>query len=498
MARYGRGQPHAPIYLRAPFIAVLAASTVSPIHVVSAAVARARIPSIRPQSIVYVRPNRASFVPDKLARQLTIITVAPERENTRPRGTALYVRPNRASLVPDRLPPQVRVIGLGDVRPPSVGRRTALVFLRNAAVPVVATPPPTRQPIVVTSRPRISRVEAVFLRTAAATVVTPDRLPAQPKVVQAEPRPQRKGALVYLRTAAAQIYTPPVKRLHVVSQARRGNQPRRTMGLGTPFVFMRNPTAEEVVDTGAPPSPLHVLTRVPQRSARRPDGAFVYVRPNRTSLVPDRITQQVRTILQPRERQLPPTRVLLVRNALVPPPPQPDRPTFHVVLVRRPPPPARVLVQRTALTPPPPIERLAPQLHVILVRRPPPPAHIVLERGTSVVPPKLAPQITVVGWSTERPPRIRRAAVVYVRPSRTSLVPAKLAPQFHVVLFSPGRYLLMHRGLVRIMRTPIPPSGIPGYWVLPQSGGLPGVSEISRWPGMGMEGGFPSYSDTES
>jgi len=50
-----------------------------------------------------------------------------------------------------------------------------------------------------------------------------------------------------------------------------------------------------------------------------------------------------------------------------------------------------------------------------------------------VVAAKPAPQIHVISLATERLPVIRRAAIVYLRPSRTSLVPTRLPVQVHVV-----------------------------------------------------------------
>ena len=210
MARFGRGQPHAPIFLRAPLVAVVAAAAAfTPIHVV---LAEARRPA--PTHISYVRPSRASFVPDRLASQ-------------------------------------IHVIG---VRAPSP-RRVDVLQLRNSAAPAVESEARAPRLIVVLTEPRRSAGHVLQLHNPAAPVVA------------AEPRAPRATV--------------------VLTDQRRGV---------SHIIQLHAPAAPVVVATPAPWP--HVLTVAEQRALRERQSSVLYVRPSRTSLVPDRLPVRVHVISQ--------------------------------------------------------------------------------------------------------------------------------------------------------------------------------------------------------
>lgn len=249
MARFGRGQPHAPIFLRAPLVAAMAAATGSPIHVTLAE-------SHRP-----------------------------------PPSHVLYLRPSRGAVVPDRLAPQFHIIQA----PRHKGFAGDVLVVRNPQAPAVVTPP-ARQPLVLLAE-------------------------------------------------------------------------RRRPVSNTPVIFARSYTVDAVADAGKATPQIHIVSLTPYKASRRPDSVFLYVRPSRTSLVPDRLPVQIHVLQQTRRRADGASLVVVLRNPLVP----------------------------------------------------------------TVIPDRIPQQIHVVSPTVARRAVKPDGLALYLRPSRASLVPDRLPPQIHII-----------------------------------------------------------------
>lgn len=315
MARFGRAQPHPPIFLRAPLVAVVAAAaTVSPIHVIQA---EARRP---PVTHVY------------------------------------YLRPSRTSSVPDKPAPQVHFIGAGRSR---VGRPADVLFIRNPQAPAAA--PAAKAP--------------------ASHVIIAKRVPI------------------------------PLPRAVIIA---------------------RSYTVDAVVDPGKATPQIHVVGAVPHKASRRPDSVVIYLRPSRTSLVPDRFAQ-IHVLLQPRERALPATHVTLLRNA---------------------PAPAA------------PFGKLAPQVHVVsltVLRASHRPEGVVLyvrPSRTSLVPDRLPVRIHVVGQVGGRLRVVREPMLLYRHGG--PLPPVVSALPLQVVDLGDDRYLVTDESGNRYL---VREAGFPRYGV---------------------------------
>ena len=236
MARFGRGQPPKPIYLRNALVgAVVAATAAMPLRVV---LAESHRPA--PTHVIYLRPSRTSLVPDRLAPQLHIITASRRR----PIDTGIIVQ--RTALAPVA-PQQPHVIHVAT----APRRHPTILLVRNPAAPVVvAVAPPAIH--VVTARRGAQPATHVLVVRPSRTSLVPDRLAPQVHIVTARTI-RRDGSIVQLRN--------PVIAAVVVAKA-------------MPFDVVLAPSHR--------PAPTHVLL----------------VRPSRTSLVPDRLAPQIHVVLQ--------------------------------------------------------------------------------------------------------------------------------------------------------------------------------------------------------
>lgn len=144
MARYGRGQPHAPILLRG-----------------------------------------TSTVPPRLAPQITIILTSSRRSRTEVRNGSGIVIGRGKSTVPLRLAPQVTVVLATRQRTRDKVRNYAqFIFRRNPQVPVVAAPLPAPQIHVILHNRRADRQqvrEHVGIRFGRNALVPPPVVIPAPK-----------------------------------------------------------------------------------------------------------------------------------------------------------------------------------------------------------------------------------------------------------------------------------------------------------------------------
>ena len=235
MARFGRGQPHAPIFLRAPLVAaIVAAATVSPLHVITAERPAAYG---KRTTITYVRPPRSSFVPDRPLSQFHIITTAAARGNVRPNGLTLYVRNPQAPVASlDRLAPQVHVVSLTPQR---------VAIRPDSAV--------------------------IYLRPSRAALV-PDRLAPQIHVVsQLRRRTEYTPLIILLRNPQAPVVPASIApQIHIVSSTvwRRAVRPDGSV------VYLRPSRTSFVPDRLAPQ--IHVVSRVGDRVRVRREPVLLY------------------------------------------------------------------------------------------------------------------------------------------------------------------------------------------------------------------------------
>jgi hypothetical protein len=216
-------------------------------------------------------------------------------------------------------------------------------------------------------------------------------------------------------------------------------------GQPPPPLFLRGAAAAAVVAATLAPQ-IHVISLAADRRALPQErrASVTYLRPSRTSLVPDRLPRQITLVLAgtttPSWRH--PARdadVLFLRNPQAPvAAPAAAAPKPSIVLAAR----------ATAARHP------ARDADITFLRNPLAPA--------VVAPP--APQIHITGQASNRArfPSPRKGAVVVVRPSRTALVPDRLAPQIHVVSVLELRTSLPgRRAQILVLRTaaaPPPPS----------------------------------------
>jgi len=434
MARFGRGQPHAPIFLRAPLLAAVAAAALaSPIHVVS--LAAERLPAEqRIASVIFVRPPVSSVVPDRLPPQVHIllqrsrpplvhvvqgrapaapivsvprssaphvVSLAAERGQIPSvrRAAVLVVRRAVTSVVPDRLAPQVHVT-LQNRRPP-------VVHVTQSHAPAAPVVPPTVAPQVahvVSLAPERGRIPserraAVVVIRRSVTSLVPDRLAVQVHVVGL---PIERGQWGVERRATLRFVRPPVTslvpnrvapQLHVVLQQRRRPDPVAHVTL------IRNRPVGFV--TGITPAP-HVISLASERFRPERRAAIVLVRPSVTSLVPNRLPVQVHVVSLSPERATGGRRagILLARAKFVPAPAPANASPIHLFLQ------SRRAAQRSG--------------DIIVIRTP-------------LVP--LAPQRPhVVSLALERLPLAieRRAGIIWVRAALVVPVPVR-APQIHII-----------------------------------------------------------------
>lgn len=295
----------------------------------------ARLGRGQPRQPIFLRGAAAAVVVlAALPPQIHVVSQARA-----PRPAATHIIRLRAPL-PPALPQPFHIV-LARPAARSTRSRTPVVVLRNPQAPavVVATPAP---PIhVLLARPIPARLaRATHVRPSRSSFV-PDRLPPQLHLVLAAP-----------------------------SAFRRPSRPANV-------VVERNPQVPPAVVAGPAPQ-IHVVTvRVPPVRAVR----VTYVRPSRSSFVPDRLPPQVRVVQAlPVPRAARRTAIVASRTPVAPaavPAPQ-----IHVVRVRartiRANTLAYVRPSRTSLVPP----RLAPQVHVVQpayagFRRPSRPAYII-------------------------------------------------------------------------------------------------------------------------
>lgn len=286
MARFGRSQPHGPIFLRAPLLAAVAAvATVSPIHIIEAS----RLPPlVRRTTVTYLRPPVSSLVPDRITPQIHVllqprrrpvppvhvvairnpqpgflsalappnhvISLATERFRMERRAAIIFLRPPVSSLVPDRIPQQIHVLAQprrGPIPPVHV------IALRSPqSAPLSAKAPPSHVVSLATERFRLERRTAIiFLRPNVGSVV-PDRLPPRIHVLlQQRPRPViRRLGFVLVRPFRA----PPVYTLLVLDLSDASGPAFDFTDASTPVWNLadRSCPVEAVTDTSIPASEL--------------------------------------------------------------------------------------------------------------------------------------------------------------------------------------------------------------------------------------------------
>lgn len=375
MARFGRGQPHAPIFLRNTLVAaVAAAATVSPIHVVSSASARVGPPAERRASAIYLRtPLAQVVVAGTSAPQINVISLTGLRASSVPKTHTIGLR----SPLPIPPAPQIHVVGAK--RTPRGPSRVIIGRTAPAAVtPAVAIP---QQPHIIGlgRAPRTGRGHVTFIRNAAVPVAVPDRLTPQIHVVslpQRTPAAGRRAQVTELRNPAAPAVTPfvaPV--IRVVSAVARTKVPRKASVVilrapatppGAPqvHVVLAPRRAAPVVHTTfirttvapvIPPAPVQIHV-IGAKQNRRPVAHTTFLRTPAAPIVPVQIH-----VVGAKQRRTPTTHVTTLRNRLA----------------------AAVAAQRT------------PQIHIVLApqRRAVPSAHIILRTAPEFIGKTLIRQI---------------------------------------------------------------------------------------------------------
>lgn len=277
MARFGRSQPHPPIFLRASLTSLATVAVVTSVHVISQSIDRLDLPSkkLRRGAVVHVRPARNSLVPDRLAPQITVVGQATERARLPvARRPVLLLRgsPNAAPAASGATP-----------RPVVTLQAVATASrLRHAPTPLsvwliapptdggtVASTPPAVKPVVLSqadqaaSRHPARQAHLAKLRNPAVTV--PDRLPPQITVVsQATERTRipliRRAAITVLRGVGA-VFAPklPAQPLVVSQATERTRQPLHRRAA---VIFARNP---DKIVAPRKAAPFLVLTQATER-----------------------------------------------------------------------------------------------------------------------------------------------------------------------------------------------------------------------------------------
>lgn len=213
MARFGRGQPHPPIFLRAPLVAaIVAATTTSPIHVI-------------------------------------------QTDSHRPAPTHVYVLRSSRSLVPDRLAPQSHIVLTFSARHPA--RDSDVVVLRNPVVPVAAPSVGAPKPHVIQAQPGPRRLGFIQVTPAWGADFIPDRLPTQIHVLLQDHRVP-KTQVVVLRNAMVPPAAPTrlAPQMHVLLQEQRPPK--------THVVVVRNALVPPAVATRLAPQ-VHIISQVASR-----------------------------------------------------------------------------------------------------------------------------------------------------------------------------------------------------------------------------------------
>lgn len=274
MARRGRAQPQAPIFLRGALVGFVAASTFAPqIHVIQADAHRPP-----PGHVYFVRAPLAPLPTD----QIHVVSLTAWRVYQHPAREAdvVFVRPSVSSVVPDRITPQSHVISLVDVRIPSRGRHASVTAIRNALVPpgLASGNAPQIHVQGVNRRVRISPTTHV---TALRNALVPPAL-ASGNAVQ----------------------------IHVISPNWRTSHPARDADV----ILVRPSVASLVPDRICPQ--IHVVSLRPRRP--RPTTQASYRR-NPAVTVSDRLPPQIHVLLWHPRRPLPPAHVTQERNPMVPP-----------------------------------------------------------------------------------------------------------------------------------------------------------------------------------
>jgi hypothetical protein len=312
MARFARGQPHAPILLRNTAALIVAAASAgnARIHVVDQAVQASRRPLAIERSrsaVVFISPNNRSTVPLRLAPQIHLVGQAVQRAalletRTERRHHVVFISPNDRSTVPPRLPPPPKVVGQAVARAAqqSVHAEDRMVMYvrpsRTSLVPNRITP----QVLVVSqaaSAPSASRhpardADVTFLRNPAAPAVVatatapPIHIVSLASLSASSARhPSRLPDGVQLRNPALPISAPPPR----VILAPAPRRPR------VDVLYLRPSVSSLVPDRLAPQ--VHVVPLVAVTAARRPSkAATLYLRPSVASLVPSRLAPQTHVV----------------------------------------------------------------------------------------------------------------------------------------------------------------------------------------------------------
>lgn len=249
MARFGRGQPHAPIFLRAPLIAAVLAVAAPQIHVV---LAKRAPPSARIASVTQLRNALVPAAAPEFVRPKLIVITDPGR---RQKGRVVQVRNSAAELeYDDRGPGQQIIQWSGRERSRA---RADVVFTRNpVVVPAVAAPPAVRihvvtpyrlkRPSVRLARLRAPDLPSAFIAPAVRIhVVEPYRLK----------RPTAHATTLRAPTIPI-VFTAPVVRIRVV-QAERPPRARRPDGSAV-YVHPRAPVVSSIVPADAGSGPYDV------------------------------------------------------------------------------------------------------------------------------------------------------------------------------------------------------------------------------------------------
>lgn len=250
MARFGRGQPHPPIFLRAPLVAAIVATIASPIHVIQTDSHR---PS--PTHVYYVRPSRSSLVPDRLAPQSHIVLTTSTRHAGREVDVVVLRNPLAPAAVPDRVLQQSHVVLTFSARHPA--RDSDVVVLRNPIVPVAAPSAGAPKPRVIQAQPGPRRLGFIQVTPAWGADFIPDRLPTQIHVLLQDHRIP-KTQVVVLRNALVPPAAPTrlAPQSHVVLQEQR---PAKTH-----VVVVRNALVPPATPARLAPQ-VHVISQVASR-----------------------------------------------------------------------------------------------------------------------------------------------------------------------------------------------------------------------------------------
>lgn len=210
MARFGRGQPHAPLFLRAPLVvALVSAATASPVHVVS--LTSERTPRPLASHVYYLRPSRTSLVPARLAPQLQVVSLAAIRVQHLAREADVLFLRNPAAPPAAAVPaPQLHLI-LAERRRPDPSAH--VLILRNALAPVAPKPGPQLHVLLqgIERQPLSRRTSLLYVRPSLASLV-PARLPPQIHIVSQvgdRTRVIREAMLLALKgPPAVVVFTP--------------------------------------------------------------------------------------------------------------------------------------------------------------------------------------------------------------------------------------------------------------------------------------------------